>query len=93
MKLVGATNWFIRVPFMAEGLIQGLLGALLAALVVFGLHDALNAFGDPSNPNAVLTQMRLSGWQVFWTNVVVVVLGAAIGAGGSALAIRRFLDV
>lgn len=93
MKLVGATNWFIRVPFMAEGLIQGLLGALLAALVVFGLHDALNAFGDPSNPNAVLTQMRLSGWQVFWTDVVVVVLGAAIGAGGSALAIRRFLDV
>ena len=35
MKLVGATNWFIRVPFMSEGLLQGLSGSLLAAGVVW----------------------------------------------------------
>lgn len=93
MKLVGATNWFIRVPFMSEGLIQGLLGSVFAALIVFGLHVWLNALGDPSNPNAVLTQMRLTGWQVVGTDAVLIGLGVAIGAGGSAMAIRRFLDV
>ncbi|MEI8050661.1 MAG: permease-like cell division protein FtsX [Actinomycetes bacterium] len=93
MKLVGATNWFIRIPFMSEGLVQGLLGSILAALLVLGLHIWLNALGDPSNPNAVLTQMRLTGWQVFWTDGVLVGMGGLIGAGGSAIAIRRFLDV
>jgi cell division transport system permease protein len=93
MKLVGATNWFIRVPFMSEGLIQGIVGSALAALIVFGLHLYLNALGDPSNPNAVLTQMRLTGWQVVGTDAVLIGLGAAIGGGGSAVAIRRFLDV
>ena len=38
MKLVGATNWFIRLPFMAEGMIQGLLGAGVAVLVVLSLY-------------------------------------------------------
>ena len=38
MKLVGATNWFIRLPFMAEGMIQGLLGAGVAVLVVLALY-------------------------------------------------------
>jgi|APCry1669190591_1035303.scaffolds.fasta_scaffold14959_2 cell division transport system permease protein len=93
MKLVGATNWFIRVPFMSEGLVQGLFGSLLAALVVYGGSEALNALGSSSNPNSVLNQMRLSGWQIFGTDLVLVVLGVLIGAGGSAIAIRRFLDV
>jgi cell division transport system permease protein len=93
MKLVGATNWFIRVPFMAEGLIQGLLGSLVAAGVVIGLHEWLNALGNPNNPNSVLTQMRLTSWEVFWTSAVLVMVGVGIGAVGSYVAIRRFLDV
>jgi cell division transport system permease protein len=93
MKLVGATNWFIRVPFISEGMLQGLIGSLLAAGLVFGLHVLLNHLGDPSNPNAVLTQMRMTGWEVFGTQLVVVVVGVLIGSAGSAVAIRRFLDV
>ena len=41
MKLVGATNWFIRVPFMAEGLVQGIVGAVLGIAIVFGLRSWL----------------------------------------------------
>ena len=93
MKLVGATNWFIRLPFMSEGLIQGLIGSLLAAGLVVVLHFVLNYYGNPSNPGAVLTQMRMSGWNVFGTDAVVVIIGVLIGSAGSAAAIRRFLDV
>ena len=95
MKLVGATNWFIRLPFMSEGLIQGLVGSGLAAALVYGLHVILNDFGapSPSGGGSVLTQMRMTGWEVFGTDAVVVILGVLIGTLGSALAIRRFLDV
>jgi cell division transport system permease protein len=93
MKLVGATNWFIRVPFMSEGMIQGLIGSGLAAAAVYGLHVVLNHIGNPDNPGAVFTQMRMTGWEVFATDVVVVLVGVFIGTLGSAIAIRRFLDV
>jgi cell division transport system permease protein len=93
MKLVGATNWFIRLPFMSEGVVQGLIGSLLAAGVVFALHVVLNLLGNPDNPGSVLTQMRMSGWNVFGTDAVVVIIGVLIGAAGSAAGIRRFLDV
>ncbi|HVX20217.1 MAG TPA: FtsX-like permease family protein [Acidimicrobiales bacterium] len=91
MKLVGATNWFIRIPFMSEGMIQGLIGSGLAAALVYVLHVVLNGLGD--TPGSLLSQMRMTGWQVFATDAVVVVVGIAIGTLGSAIAIRRFLDV
>jgi cell division transport system permease protein len=89
MKLVGATNWFVRVPFMCEGVIQGVLGAAVAALVVLGLHWLLDAIANPTN---VFSQMRLSSGEVFNTTLVVVLIGVIIGSVGSALGIRRFLD-
>lgn len=93
MKLVGATNWFIRIPFIAEGLIQGLLGAFLAALVVYGIHLTVNGLSNGADPSSLRWQMRLTGWHVVGTDVVVMLVGAAIGAIGSAIAVRRFLDV
>jgi cell division transport system permease protein len=93
MKLVGATNWFIRIPFMSEGLLQGLVGSAVAALGVYALHVVFDHFANASDPQALFSLMRLSGWQVFWTDTIVVVLGVLIGSVGSAVAIRRFLDV
>ncbi len=92
MKLVGATNWFIRLPFMSEGLVQGLLGSGVAAGIVYGLHVLLDRLGS-TTAGSVLAQMRMTGWQVFFTDLLVVLIGVAIGTGGSALAISRFLDV
>jgi cell division transport system permease protein len=91
MKLVGATNWFIRVPFMFEGLLQGLSGAVIAACSVFGLHLVLNALGDSRTSN-VFTQMRMPVGEVLTTSAVVVLIGLVVGTAGSAFAIRRFLE-
>jgi cell division transport system permease protein len=92
MKLVGATNWFIRVPFMSEGMLQGLFGSVLAALVVWGVALFINHAGGGSNDN-LLTAMRMSSSEILVTNIVVVIIGMGIGSLGSAIAIRRFLDV
>jgi len=91
MKLVGATNWFIRLPFMSEGLVQGLLGSGVAAAIVYGLHELLDRLGGSTG--SLMAQMRMTGWEVFGTDLVIVAIGVLIGTGGSAVAISRFLDV
>jgi cell division transport system permease protein len=93
MKLVGATNWFIRVPFMSEGLLQGFIGSLLAAGITYGLYLLINHWGSGRTTSNIFTAMHMSGWEVLSTNIVVVLVGMAIGSIGSAVAIRRFLDV
>ena len=83
MKLVGATNWFIRIPYITEGFIQGLLGSLVAVCAVTALHVWYPLHNEfQLNTNALLG-----------TNAVVLVVGILIGSVGSAIAIRRFLDV
>jgi len=91
MKLVGATNWFIRVPFMCEGIIQGVVGAFVAAMVVIGLHVLLDRLAGHNSAN-VLYSMRIPPGEVAATAVVVAVVGVVIGAAGSVFGIRRFLD-
>ena len=93
MKLVGATNWFIRVPFILEGLIQGLIGSVLAGGLLWAGEWLWRSATDPNQPAQIARQLLLTNGQLFWTEVVVIFLGVAIGSIGSAIAIRRFLDV
>ena len=89
MKLVGATNWFVRGPFMLEGLICGLGGSVLAViLLVLGKEIALPSIlphiGGGSDVHAlpfVLNALSLLG------------AGLLLGAAGSGLTLRRFLQV
>jgi cell division transport system permease protein len=92
MKLVGATNWFIRVPFMSEGLVQGLLGSLIAAAMTYAVYLLINHAGGHNTGN-IFSAMHMTGGELLWTNIVVVFVGVLIGSLGSAIAIRRFLDV
>ena len=89
MKLVGATNWFIRLPYMVEGIIQGLIGSTLSAFAVYMLWSLLlkRARGDAF----FVWIPGLS--ETLVTAAVVVAVGIGVGAVGSALAVRRFLDV
>lgn len=94
MKLVGATNWFIRLPFMAEGMVQGLVGAAVAVLVVLSLYWGIGLNQAKTTANqSIIASMSVPGWEVIGTCVVVAVVGIGVGVLGSAFAVRRFLDV
>jgi cell division transport system permease protein len=91
MKLVGASNWFVRVPFMAEGLVQGAIGAGLAFGVIFGLKVVLSRFVH--NRGAALWQgFYVLNWDAIQIGIFVLFIGAVIGMLGSAIGLRRFLD-
>jgi cell division transport system permease protein len=92
MKLVGATNWFIRLPFMMEGLLQGLFGALVAFAAVYVGTDRIQS-AIRNSPAGLFKQFSVSSGQVLSTGMFMLVVGAVVGALGSALAVSRFLDV
>ncbi len=93
MKLVGATNWFIRVPFMLEGLVEGLFGAGLAILAVVGLNGLFADQLAGKNGIELLQQFVVDSSDVVTASVVILVVGLAAGAIGAAVAVSRFLDV
>jgi cell division transport system permease protein len=90
MKLVGATNWFIRVPFMFEGLIQGAIGALLAFAGIYGLRIILTDVVERSKN--LFQAFYVTGGDAVAIGVVIVLVGAGVGAIGSAIGLRRFLE-
>ena len=90
MKLVGATDWFIRWPFLLEGVLYGLLGATVAVITLNAIYrpmqlqflslvQFLPVNLDPAFP------LKLSGFTA--------AVGVSIGAAGSYISVRRFLDV
>jgi cell division transport system permease protein len=93
MKLVGATNWFIRIPFMLEGIIQGLVGAVLALGAVFALDRFMQSAAENEDYRAIMQGFVATSTELWTTAAVVVVLGVVIGAAGSGWALSRFLKV
>jgi cell division transport system permease protein len=89
MKLVGATNWYVRGPFMLEGVLTGLIGSLAAVLLLFvGREIAI-----PQILGHIQDDPDVRALAFTWTATVLVLGGLAIGALGSGLTLRRFLRV
>jgi cell division transport system permease protein len=91
MKLVGATNWFIRGPFMLEGLVCGFVGSILAViLLVLGKTVALPSIlphiggGEGSDVHSLAFTFNA---------LLLLAAGLLLGAMGSGLTLRRFLQV
>ncbi len=93
MKLVGATNWFIRVPFMLEGLVQGLIGGALAVGFVFLARRWLDELLNRSDGLKLLQNFSIASSDVTLACLIVVATAVALSVISSALATRRFLDV
>lgn len=92
MRLVGATRWYIRWPFILEGAWTGLLGAIVPLVII--------DFGYASVYRAVGRQLATSGYslmttsQLVWPlNLTLILIAMLIGAFGAAISMRRFLKV
>jgi|1186.fasta_scaffold139512_2 cell division transport system permease protein len=88
MKLVGATNWFVRVPFVLEGMLTGFVGAIGAVLLLSaaytGLKQINSGLAEPANlfPGGVVA-----------LGLALAMFGVVLGAFGSGMTLRRFLKV
>lgn len=92
MKFVGATDWFIRWPFVIEGVVIGLVGSILSVIVIYAAYSALFNSAIKGGgfyaaqflrPSYILTNMS---WMF-------ILAGILVGAVGSIIALRKFLDV
>jgi len=90
MRLVGASNWFIRWPFLLEGIMQGLIGALIAVTL---LYLAKVTLIDKIKGALQFLPISSSPHEFYQLVFGLVVAGIVIGVAGSAIALRRFLRV
>jgi len=94
MRLVGATNWFIRWPFMIEGVICGLVGAVVAVAMLWGIKvGVVDAWA--SSADTALTKSGSAATTIGFPLLTLVLVGAGafLGAVGSGITLRRFLRI
>jgi cell division transport system permease protein len=89
MKLVGASNWYVRGPFMLEGLLTGLAGSIAAVLLLFVSRE----IAIPQILGHIQDDADVKAMAFTWTALILVMGGLAIGALGSGLTLRRSLRV
>ena len=92
MKMCGATNAFVQWPFVVEGLILGLTGALVAFFVEWGIYQLVAKMIIQDNGLSLVTVTSYTSMAGTILGVFCIT-GILIGAGGSLLAIRKFLQV
>ena len=91
MKSVGATNSFVRLPFVVEGIILGIIAGVLSLFVVWGVYElAINQFADIFKS---LSLVPLAFTKYAWPMLgVFVAIGVISGVGGSLITMRKYLN-
>ncbi|QGG49235.1 permease-like cell division protein FtsX [Heliorestis convoluta] len=90
MKYVGATNWFIRWPFLLEGMFLGLFGSLVAVLFLFFTYTKVIAYAQSFIP---FVPLRSDADFLTTISQILLFTGVCIGALGSTISLRKFLKV
>ena len=93
MKLVGATNWFIRIPFMLEGLLQGISAASPRAAALWLSTAGGRAASRTFPPNSGFAALVVADGYDWTVMLMMLAIGMLAGAIGSGIAASRFLDV
>ena len=96
MKLVGATNWFVRIPFLFEGFFEGFAGSIISIILLYFIGNFLLIKGE----RAIVDIMRIkelaivgSGNVMLYVYIGVLALGGLIGLLSSVIALRRYVKV
>ncbi len=96
MKLVGATNWFVRIPFLFEGFFEGFTGSIISIILLFFMGNFLLIRGE----RIIADTMRIkelaivgSGNVILYVYIGLAVLGGLIGILSSAIALRRYVKI
>ena len=90
MKLVGASDSFVRTPFVLEGLVQGLIGAVPAALLVVWMDSLFVGWAQQNLPFLPISSGAVNALIVL---LLLLFVGALVGVAGSFFSVRRFLKV
>ena len=90
---MGASNWFIRVPFMIAGLVQGLVGALLAIPAVILIINFIESKLTDTETINLFQGFAVHSSEQFGVAILLLVVGCLVGVIGSFVAVTRFLDV
>lgn len=83
MKLVGATKWFIRFPFLLEGMLQGFIGGVIASLILYFVIQIVSNYISFD-----LSQLLLVDYVIY---ISVIFIGIILGLLGSIISVRRFI--
>ncbi|WP_313892524.1 permease-like cell division protein FtsX [Psychrobacillus sp.] len=93
MKLVGATNWFIRIPFVLEGMWLGVLGAIIPMTAVTVLYYNIYKVLEPKLEQGKLFALLEFSPFIYQVNGLILLMGIFIGIWGSFMSVRKFLRV
>lgn len=92
MKLVGATNNFVRIPFLLEGIWLGILGAIIPMLIISIVYYNLYEYWEPKLQGELFQLLNTMPF-VFQLNGLMLFMGIFIGVWGSFMSVRKFLKV
>lgn len=92
MKLVGATNWFVRIPFILEGMWLGILGSLVPIGLVALLYKEITDFAQPRLSGELFQMLEFTPF-IYQVSALILMMGVFIGIWGSFMSMRKFLRV
>lgn len=92
MKYVGATNWFVRGPFVVEGAMMGIISSLIAAGLTWLIYDKVESIIGEEVIVILSSPLVPAGYMVWNLLIIFMAIGVSVGVCGSIISMRKFLD-